>query len=288
MIALAPDCVVYAPMLPDTGDLAALLEAGINVVTPLGWFYPKHLDASALEAAAIRGNATLHGTGLHPGGMTEQLPLVLSAYSRAITFVRIEEFSDCRAYGAPEVLRDIMLFGATPEIARTSPMKDFLGIGFAQSIRMMADTLGFAIEPEIRTVHEFALAERPVQAPFGRIETGTVAAQRFAWEGVADGRVVLSARVNWFMGREGFSCDWDPSGADRYEIEIAGDPPVHTTIHGIHPLPGVPMEELQRRNPGIVATAVHCVSAVPAVCRAASGFATYLDLPMMAGRAAPA
>jgi hypothetical protein len=41
------------------------------------------------------------------------------------------------------------------------------------------------------------------------------------------------------------------------------------------------------RNPGIVATARHCVNAVPAVCEAAPGLMTYLDLPLVAGRAAP-
>ena len=41
------------------------------------------------------------------------------------------------------------------------------------------------------------------------------------------------------------------------------------------------------RNPGVVATAMHCVNAVPYVCAAAPGVATYLDLPLVAGRAAP-
>jgi len=35
-----------------------------------------------------------------------------------------------------------------------------------------------------------------------------------------------------------------------------------------------------------VATAVHCVNAVPYVCRAEPGVRTYLDLPLVAGRAA--
>ena len=41
------------------------------------------------------------------------------------------------------------------------------------------------------------------------------------------------------------------------------------------------------RNPGIVATATHCVSAVPYACRAEPGIRTYLDLPLVSGRAAP-
>jgi 2,4-diaminopentanoate dehydrogenase len=41
------------------------------------------------------------------------------------------------------------------------------------------------------------------------------------------------------------------------------------------------------RNPGIVATANHCVSAIPYVLAAEPGIKTYLDLPLVAGRAAP-
>jgi hypothetical protein len=32
---------------------------------------------------------------------------------------------------------------------------------------------------------------------------------------------------------------------------------------------------------------MHCVNAIPYVCRAEPGLRTYLDLPLVAGRAAP-
>jgi hypothetical protein len=32
---------------------------------------------------------------------------------------------------------------------------------------------------------------------------------------------------------------------------------------------------------------MHCVNAIPYVCRAEPGIRTYLDLPLVAGRAAP-
>lgn len=54
-----------------------------------------------------------HGTGIHPGGITERLPLALSALSGSVTSVRAEEFSDIRTYGTAEVVRDWMLFGST-------------------------------------------------------------------------------------------------------------------------------------------------------------------------------
>ena len=63
------------------------------------------------------GGSTLHGSGIHPGGITERFPLVLSALCSDIRHVRAEEFSDIRSYGAPDVIRHIMAFGATPVVS---------------------------------------------------------------------------------------------------------------------------------------------------------------------------
>jgi hypothetical protein len=38
---------------------------------------------------------------------------------------------------------------------------------------------------------------------------------------------------------------------------------------------------------GIVGTAAHCVNSVPAVCAAEPGILTYIDLPLISGKAAP-
>ena len=60
-------------------------------------------------------------------------------------------------------------------------------------------------------------------------------------------------------------------------------PPGLVTFHGWYP---ESVEAGLKRNPGIVATAIHGVSAIPYVCRAEPGIKTYLDLPLVAGRAA--
>ncbi len=288
LLALQADCVLYSPLIADEDVVVRLLGSGKNVVTPLNWFYPKGLDVERLEAACRRGRATLHGTGIHPGGMTEYLPLAFSAFSRAITHVRSEEFSDVRTYGAPDVLRDLMLFGRSPEEARKSPLVHFLTIGFAQSIDMVADVLGVRLDTEKIVGHEIAAATAPIASPIGTIRPGEVAGQRFTWQGAVGGTPVITARVNWLMGDAHLDQPWTlgDQGA-RYELEVTGDPPVRVVIHGIHPGRSDTLERVLRRNPGIVATAMHCVSAIPYVCRAEPGIRTYLDLPPIAGRAAP-
>jgi len=284
LLALDADCVVYSPILSDRGEVVRILESGKNVVTPLGWFFPEGEDVSDIAAACAEGGVTLHGTGIHPGGITERFPLMISALSGSITRVRAEEFSDIRTYDAPEVVRDVMLFGATPEEARTSVMSSMLGLGFGQSIRMVAHALGVRLDPELQTTQEVAVATEPIESPIGPIEPGLVAAQRFQWEGLVDGTPMITAAVNWLMGEEHLDPAWSfgPEG-ERFEVEIEGDPPVLVTFHGLHP---ETVAEGLTRNRGIVATAMHCVNSVPAVCEAEPGIRTYLDLPLVTGRAA--
>ena len=140
LLELQADCVHYAPVMANAPELVQILESGKNVVTPLNWFYRGSRDWSQLEQVCQRAGVTLHGTGIHPGGITERFPLMVSALSRAVTHVRAEEWSDLRTYGAAQVVSDLMLFGKTPEVARKSPMVQFMGDGFCQSIDMVADT----------------------------------------------------------------------------------------------------------------------------------------------------
>lgn len=286
LLALQPDCVLYSPLMADQAELIAILEAGIDVVTPLGWVYPfGNSDITAIESACKRGGATLHGSGIHPGGITERLPLVASSFSRAITHVRAEEFSDIRTYAAPFVVGEIMMFGKTPVEARNSPMVDILGRGFFQSIDMVAAGLGIRLDGERRAVHETAVATAPIESPIGVIQPGRVAAQRFVWQGLRHGRPVITAAVNWLMGEASLDPAWSfGAEGERFEIEITGDPPVRLAVHGVHP---ESVAAGLKRNPGIVATAMNCVNAIPYVCQAPPGIRTYLDLPLMSGRAGP-
>ena len=285
ILALDADCVVYAPLVPSDDEVVALLRSGKNVVTPVGWIYPDPSRVASIEEACREGRATLHGTGIHPGGITERFPLMLSAVSASITHVRAEEFSDIRTYGAPDVIRHVMAFGGTPDEALASPMAALLGGGFKASVRMVADELGFRVDPKIRTTQGVAVATAPIESPIGPIEPGLVAARRFDWQATVDGAPVVTATVNWLMGEEHLDPAWGfgPEG-ERFEVEVTGDPSVLLTFKGLQP------ESVAAglvRNPGVVSTANHCVSAIPYVVAAEPGIRTYLDLPLIAGRAAP-
>jgi hypothetical protein len=287
VLALDADCVMYSPLVPNDEEVMAILRSGKNVVTPVGWVYPDAGNArhKAVADAAVEGGVTLHGSGIHPGGITERFPLMLSSLSSAVTHVRAEEFSDIRTYNAPDVVRHIMGFGGSPEEATQGPMASLLESGFKMSVRMIADHMGFRIDHNIRTIQEIAVATSDIDYEPFPITVGTVAARRFRWQALADGEPVITAAVNWLMGEANLDPGWNFGGrGERFEVEITGDPTVNLTFKGLQP-PSI--AEGLKRNPGVVATANHCVNAIPDVCAAEPGIKTYLDLPLFAGRPVP-
>jgi hypothetical protein len=76
------------------------------------------------------------------------------------------------------------------------------------------------IGPLGATHHEMAVATEPIDTPVGVIEAGTVAAQRFRWEGTVGGVTRVSARVNWYMGEEHLDPAWS-FGAEGERFEVA-------------------------------------------------------------------
>ena len=189
-----------------------------------------------------------------------------------------------------------LLLGVTPE-ANPLARRALRVLGFQESgVVPMMDRLGedcpvalavslHAADDELRTSHDLAVATAPIDSPIGPIEPGLVAAQRFTWQGTVDGEPVVTAAVNWFMGEQHLDPGWTfGAEGERFEVEVTGDPGCSATFHGWHP-PSI--EAGLARNPGIVATAQHCVNSIPVVCAAGPGVRTYLDLPIVTARAAP-
>ena len=104
-----------------------------------------------------------------------------------------------------------------------------------------------------------------------RDRVGTVAAQRFTWQGTVNGEPVITVRTNWMMDDGHLSDGWK-LGEQRFECEIDGDgPPLLVTFHGLHP-PVLGQDSWI----GLIAAAMHCVNAIPYVVR---GRARHQDLP---------
>lgn len=282
ILALDADCVVYMPLMANTDEVVAILESGKNLITSCGWVYPVNRDTTRIEAACQKGGAVLHGTGIHPGGLTDKVPLIASAFVTNINFIRSEEFSDLRTYDAQDVVTDIMMFGKTAEQVAGSIMKDVLADGFTQSIDMIADGIGVKLDKDYTVKHKWSLATADIESPFGILEKGTIAAQYFAWQGCVKGKPVIEAAVNWYMGNKNLEAGWD-LGKERFEMEVVGDNRIQLVTEGLH-ADSADHGAVEDES-ALVATSMHCVNAVPYVCKASPGIKTYMDLPMIIGRA---
>jgi 2,4-diaminopentanoate dehydrogenase len=89
--------------------------------------------------------------------------------------------------------------------------------------------------------------------------------------------------VNWLMGEENLDPPWSfgPAG-ECYEIAVHGNPDAFVTVKGWQP---ESVEAGLKSNPRIVATAAHCVNAIPATSAAPAGIQSFFDLPLFTGRA---
>src|SRR6201981_1687701 len=122
LIALSPDCVVYAASGPERDaaavrDYVRLLEAGINVVStsstsrvsPPSYFAPDWRNQ--LETAATAGRASLYVSGIFPGFASDQLALLMSTQSKHIRSITASEVALNDHYPVADVMMDGLGFG---------------------------------------------------------------------------------------------------------------------------------------------------------------------------------
>jgi hypothetical protein len=97
------------------------------------------------------------------------------------------------------------------------------------------------------------------------VPEGTVAGQRWQWAAVAGGVHAVVHETVWRMHAD-VAPDW-PTGS--HSVTIQGTPRLHVEF---------PPSFM---SGGLLATAAHAVNAIPAVCDAAPGVRTFLDLPLI-------
>ncbi|MFF6804058.1 dihydrodipicolinate reductase [Streptomyces sp. NPDC012616] len=273
ILALGADCVLYMPRVTDLDEVCALLAAGVNVVATTGGFHhPAGMDPAVrnrVEEACERGGASLHDTGSSPGFITEAVPLVLASVQRRLENLTIHEYADLSRRDSPELLFDIMGFGREPAASFDEGRLVHIEGSFGPSLRLVADALGLPLD-SVEVRGECAAAACTTDVAAGVLRAGTVAAQRMTLSGLREGRTLLEFQATWYC-----TGDLDPAWELRptgWHLTVDGDAPL-----GIDMRFPVPLERLAAVSPGY--TAHRAVNAVPAVCAAAPGIRTTVDLP---------
>ncbi|WP_181801374.1 NAD(P)H-dependent amine dehydrogenase family protein [Streptomyces shenzhenensis] len=273
VLALGADCVLYMPRTADLDELCALLASGANVVATTGGFHhPAGLDPavrSRVEAACKQGGTSLHDTGSSPGFITEAVPLVLASVQRRLENLTIHEHADLSRRDSPELLFDIMGFGRAPAAEFDEARLAHIRGGFGPSLRLVADALGLPMD-SVEARGRFATAACTTDIAAGVLRAGTVAAQQMTLSGLCGGRTLLEFQATWYC-----TTDLDPAWELRptgWHLTVDGDAPLDVDLR----FP-VPLERLAAVSPGY--TAHRAVNAVHALCAAAPGIRTTVDLP---------
>lgn len=275
ILALQPDCVLYMGDRLDADAIGRLLESGANVVSTRSEFHrPASLEPgvrSRLEAACASGNSTLFSTGSSPGFITEALPIALLSMQRRLDRLVIEEFADMSSRNSPEMIFDLMGFGRDPSHFDPRGVEAHGGASFAGSLGTVADALSLPLD-EVVAKGQVAVARHAIDIAAGRVEAGTIAAQRLEVTGMHGDRPLLCFSANWYL-----TPDVDPAWdlrATGWHVLVEGDTPLDVDIH----FP-VPPEKWAATSPGL--TAHRPVNAIPYVCEAEPGIRTSTELPQI-------
>lgn len=282
ILALDADLVLYAPSFTDLDDVCALLESGKNVATPSFLFHPRRIpeaDRKTLMAACMKGNSTIHGSGLNPGNLSGVLPLALSGMSRTIDRVTLQERADWTLWDSTEITFDGMGFGRpTDEVTPTAnAYLGFLTKLFVEQTWFLSDTLNADID-DVSVTLETVPASKDLRIFDQVVQQGTTAGQRWNFVGHRDGEPLIELETLWTVGGE-YPDHW-PKPLDGWTLTIEGDPSMRTHFF---PLASFSREASieEHVRAGLITVAMQVVNAIPAVCAAPAGFATMADLPLI-------
>ena len=282
LIALAPDCVVYAASGPDRDgaavpDYVRLLAAGINVVStsstslvhPPSYFAPNWRDE--LDAAAKTGQASFYASGIFPGFASDQLALLMTTQSKSIRRITASEVALNDHYPVADVMMDGMGFGRPLDFEPMLKTPGFIEMAWKAPIYLMASGLGVEVE-RVRGSLDREVTDRDIEVAFGTIKAGTVGAVRTRAAGVVNGHEAIVIEHVIRMARD-VAPAWPTSECDAtYRVDIEGDPDIHCEL-----TLGA-AEGHAAGHAAMTATAMRVVNAIPYVVDAPPGLLSSLDI----------
>jgi hypothetical protein len=256
----------------DVETLCALLASGKNVITTAGFVYPRAYGPGVverIESACRAGGVSLHGTGINPGFVSDLLPLALSGLSARLDHLYVREVSDFRGHRSRQIVADLIGFGRDPaEYAKVvRPFRAFQRGLFTESVQLVAHALGLALD-EVEESDEYELAAEEFEIAAGPVAPGTVCASRWTFSGLVGGLPFMTVECVY--------------KADAARVRRWGEPGFTIHVQGV-PRFTLTIGEVEH---GLAGAAAHAVNAIPAVCAAAPGIRTLLDLPLITGRGA--
>lgn len=278
IIALKPDCVCYCATAvrredDAIADIAALLESGLNVVTisTIPLVFPPAAPQrwrAALDSATRKGNSTFYATGSEPGFISLNLPTALLAGAGKVDSYRMDEYAvDLdKSYPIWDVLHESMGFGKPDGHVPARIASGKVNHDWETVVRYLAGILGIKLD-RVELDWETLLAPEDLPTAIGVVPSGTICAHRWQLSGMASERPVVAVQYFATVSSTPWPARWPkPSreGQGGMVFRVEGDPSMSLELYLEH-------SGQNRVNPGITATAMAAVNAIPRVVDAAPG-----------------
>jgi len=284
MLAFDADCVCYtatADLRPFEAidDLCRILSSGKDVVSssmvPL--VHPKSFLPEVVEqltAACKKGGTSFFTSGIDPGFSNDLLPLTLTGLCGHWEEVRILEVINYATYNQPQVLFETMGFGKPLEETPILLAPGILEFAWGGTVRLLAEGLGVELD-DITASYEKKPAVKAIRIGDHTVLPGTMAALRFEVRGIVRGKPALIVEHVTRLADD-LAPEW-PTGRGSYRVLIKGYPSMSCEYEFAD-------EKGDHAVGGVILTATRIVNAIPAVCRAAPGLLSALDLPLITGK----
>ena len=200
LLALKPDCILYAPQFPDVDHMVRILESGCNIVSTAYFMNGRAFGEQAfarVRTAALKGGASIYGTGINPG-FANVLGLLATSACARVDRISVLESVDCTNYASR---------GTWEAMGIDRPLNDpdvpaFIKKGtpsFREAVDVMADALNVPLD-DVRFDVEFGAATEHVDLGYMTIRKGHIAAIRGTWSGWVAGRPFIELKIAWKLG----------------------------------------------------------------------------------------
>jgi hypothetical protein len=277
LIALKPDCVCYCATAvrreeQAVDDIARYLRSGIDVVTisTIPLVYPPAAPQDwhdVIEEAARQGNSTFYATGCEPGFVSLNIPTALLTGAGRVDTYRMDLFATRldEQYPIWDVLHESMGFGKPDGFVPARIAHGKVEADWSAVVRYIADILGVRLDG-LEVDWETIVTPTDLATAIGVVPADTICAHRWRLAGMVDQSPMIA--VQYFAGLS--SAPWPQHWADPGRLtggisfRITGRPSLRVDFEFEEP-------HHDAVNPGVIATAMAAVNAIPSVIAAEPG-----------------
>ncbi|MBX9920386.1 hypothetical protein [Mycolicibacterium frederiksbergense] len=191
-------------------DVIAMLQSGKNVIATVGYHHvarsnpmsKRRQSPQRLQQAALAGNASLYGAGVHPSYMTERVAMTLAAGLGDVEHIRTIEALDFS--GAPADMWGGLAaigFGSDPgSISSDNMLARYGDMYYGDTVANLAFSLTGSDNVRIENQVFGRPATSRMELPTITIEEGTVGALHLVTKAFVGSACVATNEEVWFLG----------------------------------------------------------------------------------------